>query len=129
LPASCTALGKAALAALPPAELEERLRGVEQLPTLTARSHRRVAALLADLDEVRLRGYAIDDEETSEGIVCLGIAIPPAPRGEARYAVSVTLLRARADAERRAVLVADLGRLARHLASPMATDWAAGGRP
>ena len=53
-----------------------RLRGVEQLPTLTARSHRHVAALLDELDDVRQRGYAVDDEETSEGIVCLGVAVP-----------------------------------------------------
>lgn len=129
LPASCTSLGKATLATLPPAELAERLRGVEQLPTLTARSHRRVAALLADLEEVRQRGYAVDDEETSEGIVCLGVAVPFGPRGDARYAVSVTLLRARADAERREELLADLRRLARHLASPMTGEWASGSRP
>ena len=38
-------------------------------------------------------------------------------------AVSVTLLRARADGDRREALVADLRRLARHLASPMAGEW------
>ena len=119
LPASCTALGKAALASLPPEELSLRLRGVEQLPVLTSRSHRQVAALLDDLDEVRGRGYAVDDEETSEGIVCLGVAVPRPSPAEAHYAVSVTLLKARADAERRAALVADLRRLARLLANPM----------
>ena len=119
LPASCTALGKAALASLSPDDLTQRLRGVEHLPTLTARSHRHVAALLDDLDEVRLRGYAIDDEETSEGIVCLGVAIPPEGPSEARYAVSATLLKARADADRRAAVVADLCRLARLLTNPM----------
>jgi DNA-binding IclR family transcriptional regulator len=119
LPASCTALGKAALASLPAEELALRLRGVEQLPTLTARSHRQVAALLDDLDEVRQRGYGVDDEETSEGILCLGVAVPRRSSAEAHYAVSVTLLKARADADRRAALVADLRRLARQLANPM----------
>jgi IclR family transcriptional regulator, blcABC operon repressor len=122
LPASCTALGKAVLASLPPDDLADRLRGIERLPTPTARSHHHVAALLDDLDEVRRRGYAIDDEEMSEGIVCLGIAVPRRGPNEPMYAVSVTLLKARADAERRAALVADLGRLARLLANPMRVE-------
>jgi DNA-binding IclR family transcriptional regulator len=122
LPASCTALGKAALASLPHEELASRLRGVEQLPTLTSRSHRQVASLLDDLDEVRQRGYAVDDEETSEGILCLGVAVPRRSTAETHYAVSVTLLKARADADRRAALVADLRRLARLLADPMAAQ-------
>jgi DNA-binding IclR family transcriptional regulator len=122
LPASCTALGKAALAALDPADLAERLRGVETLPTLTAKSHRRVADLLDDLDEVRRRGYAIDDEETAEGITCLGVAIPQRRPGDGSYALSVTLLKARADAARREALAADLQRFARLLSNPLLVD-------
>jgi IclR family transcriptional regulator, blcABC operon repressor len=119
LPASCTALGKAALASLDPADLAERLRGVETLPALTRNSHRRVADLLDDLDEVRRRGYAIDDEETAEGIVCLGVAITRRV-GDAPYAVSVTLLKARAEDARREAVLADLRRLARLLSHPLA---------
>jgi IclR family transcriptional regulator, blcABC operon repressor len=118
LPASCTALGKATLAALDPADLSERLRGVEALPTLTPNSHRRVAELLDDLDEVRRRGHAIDNEETAEGIICLGVAIPR-QSGADQYGVSVTLLKARADAARIEALAADLKRLARLLANPL----------
>jgi DNA-binding IclR family transcriptional regulator len=122
LPASCTALGKATLASLPPDELADRLRGVAQLPMLTTHSHRQVAELLDDLDEVRRRGYAIDDEETSEGIICFGVAVPRRNQRETQYAVSVTLLKARADAERRVALVADLRRLARLLANPLTVE-------
>ena len=118
LPASCTALGKATLAALDPTDLAERLRGMESLPTLTRNSHRRVADLLDDLDEVRRRGHAIDNEETSEGIICLGVAIPRRAGGDP-YGVSVTLLKARADPARVAALAADLKRLARLLANPL----------
>ena len=118
LPASCTALGKATLAALEPSDLAERLRGVEALPTLTRNSHRHVAQLLDDLDEVRRRGHAIDDEETAEGIICLGVAIPRRSGAE-QYGVSVTLLKARADAARIDALAADLKRLARLLANPL----------
>jgi IclR family transcriptional regulator, blcABC operon repressor len=118
LPASCTALGKATLAALEPADLAERLRGVEALPALTRNSHRRVADLLDDLDEARRRGYAIDNEETADGIICLGVAIPRRS-GADQYGVSVTLLKARADAARIDALAADLKRLARLLANPL----------
>jgi IclR family transcriptional regulator, blcABC operon repressor len=119
LPASCTATGKAALAALSPDELAERLRGVRWLPAMTARSHRTVQALLDDLDRVRERGFAVDDEETADGVVCFGVAIEGRRATETPYAASVTLLKARATDERRDLLVADLLRLAR-VVSPFA---------
>jgi DNA-binding IclR family transcriptional regulator len=118
LPASCTALGKAALASLDPAELAARLRGVRGLPALTPNSHRRVADLLADLEGVRRRGYAVDNEETAEGIVCFGVAIPRRA-GDVPHALSVTLLKARADDARRDALLVDLTRLARQLSHPL----------
>ncbi len=121
LPASCTALGKATLAALDPADLAYRLRGVESLPTLTRNSHRRVADLLDDLDEVRRRGHAVDNEETSEGIICIGVAIPRRS-GSDQYGVSVTLLKARADPARIEALAADLKRLARLLSNPLVAN-------
>jgi DNA-binding IclR family transcriptional regulator len=129
LPASCTALGKAALATLPDEELHDRLRSVHTLPTLTPRSHRHVDALLADLEGVRERGYAVDDEETSEGILCLGVAVPRRSPAEAQYAVSATLIKARVDQALTATLVADLRRLARLLANPMAQEVTVGGIP
>jgi len=122
LPASCTSIGKAALASLDPDEVSERLRGVESLPQLTGRSHRTVAALLDDIDEVRRRGYAIDDEETADGVICLGVAVPARRRGDGPYAASVTLLKVRADEPRRLALVADLRRLARLLGNPLVPD-------
>jgi DNA-binding IclR family transcriptional regulator len=122
LPASCTALGKAALATLAPDELEARLGSLRVLPTLTPRSHREVSALLEDLVRVRQRGYAVDDEETSEGILCLGVAVPRGGPGDAQYAVSATLLKARVDDALTSSIVADLHRLARFLANPMGRE-------
>lgn len=122
LPATCTALGKAALASLDRDDLAARLRGVAQLPQLTPRSHRTVAALLDDLDEVRRRGFAIDNEETAEGVMCFGVAIRGRAATGELYAVSATLLKARADAGRREAIVADLQRLARLLSNPLIID-------
>jgi DNA-binding IclR family transcriptional regulator len=119
LPATVTATGKAALASLDPRELERRLAGFDELPILTAHSHRSLDALRADLIEVRRRGYAIDDEETVEGVVCFGVMIPGRRRGEGPYAASITLLKVRATEERVPALVADLHLLADRLSDPL----------
>src|SRR5262245_52372017 len=119
LPATSTATGKAALASLDPRELERRLAGVTELPAATANAHRSVDALLVDLDGVRSRGYAIDDEETMVGVVCYGVAIPGRQPGEGPNAASITLLKVRATPERVPLLVADLHALADGLVDPL----------
>src|SRR6476620_3999808 len=119
LPASCTATGKAALASLDDAELARRFAGVTSLPTLSVRSHRTVDELMADLVEVRRRGYAIDDEETMEGVVCYGVMVRGRQPGEGPFAASITLLKVRATDERVPLLVADLRWLADQLADPL----------
>jgi IclR family transcriptional regulator, blcABC operon repressor len=118
LPASVTATGKAALAALDPAEVARRYAGKE-MPQLTRRSLRSVDALLADLEVVRSRGYAMDDEETVEGVVCFGVAIPGRSPGDGPYAASITLLKVRATFDRVPELIADLHRLAARLSDPL----------
>jgi DNA-binding IclR family transcriptional regulator len=118
LPASVTATGKAALATLDPDEVARRFAGTD-LPQLTRRSLRNVDALLADLKIVRDRGYAMDDEETVEGVVCFGVAIPGRGPGEGPYAASITLLKVRATFDRVPALIADLHRLAARLSDPL----------
>ena len=98
-PLHCTALGKAYLAALPPGELEARLAGLE-LTRFTDATITDPAALGAELERVRRRGWAVDDEEVEEGVYCLGAAV----RDHRRLAVAAISvagpayrLRARAD--------------------------------
>jgi DNA-binding IclR family transcriptional regulator len=122
LPASVTATGKAALALLERDEVARRFDGV-QLPTLTRRSLPNLEALFADLDVVRGRGYSMDDEETVEGVVCFGVAIPGREPGEGPYAASITLLKARATFDRVPALIADLHRLATRLSDPLRGEW------
>jgi IclR family transcriptional regulator, blcABC operon repressor len=119
LPATSTATGKAALAALTDPELERRLAGVTVLPAYTPNSHRNVRDVMRDLVEVRRRGYAVDDEETIEGVVCYGIAISGRQPGEGPHAASITLLKARATSKRVPALVADLRQLSEQLSDPL----------
>jgi DNA-binding IclR family transcriptional regulator len=119
LPATITATGKAALASLDDRDLDRRLATITTLPTPTPHSIGTMDGLRADLERVRERGHAIDDEETVEGVICLGAAIPARRPGEGPYAASITLLKARATDGRVTALVADLRQLARGLSDPM----------
>jgi DNA-binding IclR family transcriptional regulator len=102
LPASCTATGKALLAGMSPEELNRRLEGAD-LPRFTAKSIVDPDALIADLEVTRQRGWAVDDEELIDGVLCMSAAIPRG-RSTPMYAVSFTLLRAWATPERREAL-------------------------
>jgi DNA-binding IclR family transcriptional regulator len=119
LPATVTATGKAALASLDERELDRRLATVSALPRLTPKSIISIDALRADIARVRERGYALDDEETIEGVICLGTAIPARRPGEGPYGASITLLKARATVDRMAALVGDLHLLREQLSDPM----------
>jgi len=70
----CTSAGKALLTALP-AERARALAVEAGLPVRTSRTITDPDALLRDLEVSAARGYAIDDEEDSEGVFCVGAAI------------------------------------------------------
>jgi IclR family pca regulon transcriptional regulator len=74
LPAYCTAMGKALLAALPVSECDVLLRGAK-LTKQTPHSIVDRAALRRDLDEVRARGFAVSDNEMIVGLRAAGAAI------------------------------------------------------
>ena len=70
----CTGVGKALLAALPPARA--RALAVETgMPPRTERTITDPDALLRDLELSAVRGYTIDDEENVDGVFCVGAAI------------------------------------------------------
>jgi IclR family acetate operon transcriptional repressor len=66
----CTAIGKAILAHLDPAQ-RCRLLAETGLPARTPRTCTDPAALEAQLDHARADGYAIDDEENEETVRCI----------------------------------------------------------
>jgi DNA-binding IclR family transcriptional regulator len=118
-PATCTATGKAMLATLDPAVLHDRLQGISSLPALTAKSLTSLPALLAHLETVRARGWAIDDEETTMGITCFAVPVGP-PGTPARFAISVTLLTSRLEQElSRDDLLEELRIVAKGMTSPL----------
>jgi IclR family transcriptional regulator, blcABC operon repressor len=119
LPAFSTATGKVALASLDDAELSRRLAGLSTLPRPTRKAHGNVAELMADIAEIRRRGYAMDDEETVEGVVCYSVLVPGGQPGDPPCAASVTLLKVRATAERVLALIDDLRWLAAELSDPL----------
>jgi DNA-binding IclR family transcriptional regulator len=70
----CTGIGKAILAELPPASVD----AIVERTGLEARTPRTVTepeALRRQLDEVRSRGWAYDDEENEPGILCIAAAV------------------------------------------------------
>ena len=96
LPASCTATGKAMLATLDADDLHERLSQAGPLPQLTTKSVTSTKELEAELAKTKRRGYALDEEEVIEGVVCVSVAIPRHRRSDPLLAVSLTLLKPRA---------------------------------
>jgi DNA-binding IclR family transcriptional regulator len=73
-PAYCTAVGKAMLAELPEAEVNDIIRR-SGLKPVTANTITTPAALKAELRSVRSRGYAIDNEEKEPGLRCVSAAV------------------------------------------------------
>lgn len=74
LPVHCTGVGKALVAFLP----DEVLAGIvtrRGLPAFTAHTMTDLTALRSDLARVRRRGYAVDDEEIEEGLVCIAAPV------------------------------------------------------
>ncbi|MCX5192724.1 IclR family transcriptional regulator [Streptomyces sp. NBC_00249] len=88
MPLHSTAIGKAVLAQLPPGEVQE-LIAATGLPRRTPGTLTTPQALAAELEAVRARGFALDDEENEPTIRCLGAAVP-GPGGRPAGGVSVT---------------------------------------
>lgn len=118
-PAHCTATGKALLAQMDNAVVLDRLRHQRELVALTERSITDPAALIEDLERVRENGYAVDDEETSYGVICWAIAIPNMRPGGEAFAISVTILKAALSESRRPRLLDELRVVGKALENPM----------
>jgi DNA-binding IclR family transcriptional regulator len=113
LPAHATALGKALLADRPDAEVDALLTW--PLRNLTRHTITERGALHEELGRIRARGYAVDHEENTDGIVCFAVAVPL--RSPATDAISVSAPASRVDAAAAAAVPAALSRVAGRLRS------------
>ncbi|HEY2793589.1 MAG TPA: IclR family transcriptional regulator [Micromonosporaceae bacterium] len=98
--AHCTGVGKAILAQMPADDVRTLLERTG-MPALTPRTITDPGSLIAQLAEVRDRGYAVDDGEQEVGVRCVAMAVPEAP---GRVAISVSGPQARISYE-------DIGRI------------------
>lgn len=129
-PAICTATGKALLALLPAGEAEERF---EEKPSafvkLTKNSISTVKDLSQDLEQIRARGYATDDEEATLGVICFAKSIIGFRGDTSAVAVSATLIKQRLTSEFKQAILADLSALTKGLSNPLTSQRRVTGRP
>lgn len=74
LEAYCSGIGKVLLAHLP-AEEREAYLATGPFPALTGNTITDPASLRKELDDVRVQGFACDDEEIAEGLTCIAMPI------------------------------------------------------
>ncbi|NJA55642.1 IclR family transcriptional regulator [Streptomyces sp. NEAU-H3] len=73
-----TGVGKALLADSTPGEVRALLARTG-MPAATDRTLTTPESFLAALDEVRARGFAVDDNEQEIGVRCLAVSVPHSP--------------------------------------------------
>lgn len=122
LPAHCSASGKALLACLPDPELRALFPPRTKLAAVTPSSIRTLAALDAELAEIRARGYATTTEESEEGLGSIA-AVAQDGRGRAVVALSVSAPMFRLDARRTATHVELVLAAGRELSEVLAAEW------
>ena len=89
-PMYCTGVGKAILATLSAGEVEHVWKSSHHR-AYTPHTITRYPDLLAQLERIRARGWAVDDEENELGIRCVALALPGAG-GKADAAFSISSL-------------------------------------
>lgn len=83
-----TSVGKALLAAMPKSQADALIDRLP-LPGFTEHTRTTPNALSRDVDEIRSRGYAVDNEESEIGLRCVGVAARDRT-GAAAFALSVS---------------------------------------
>lgn len=73
-PIFCSSVGKSILAYLSEDKIDRILSSIEFIP-YTKKTKMKKDELIAELAEIRQQGYALDDEELSEGVRCIAAPI------------------------------------------------------
>ncbi|AIY00741.1 Transcriptional regulator, IclR family [Arthrobacter sp. PAMC 25486] len=119
MPVSLSAVGKALIARLHDHDLEQLFPDDAELPTLTPKSLRTGRELRAEVTGIRSQGYAFEDEESTLGVVSLGVAVPTHGSHGPSLGVSVTALKATFSDGQREAMVQELVGLSKMLGNPM----------
>lgn len=93
IPLHCSAVGKALLAYKSSEQLSSILKGYEYQKH-TEKTIRSEESFLLELERVKKRGYATDDQENEPGVFCIAAAVRD-HSGEVIAAVSISMLQAR----------------------------------
>lgn len=113
MPAHCTSTGKVMLAQLAETELSQ-LFPDEQLERVTPRSIGSRAELVAELSRIRERGYAINREESEEGVASVAVTIPTRAPG-LRLALNAAAPRNRLDRAEHSAVATALAKAAKEI--------------
>ncbi len=116
VPLHATGVGKALLAGLSPDRREALIDRID-LRAYTARTIIEKTALRRALEEVRERGYAVDDEEFDEGVRCVSAVV--GPPGDPLGAISISAPASRLTRQRCTELAPLVRRAANELAQTM----------
>lgn len=119
MPVTLCAVGKALVAKLHDHDLDELFPDAAALPIMTPRSLRTGRELKAQIADIRAQGYAFEDEESTLGVVSLGVAVPTRGAHGPSLGVSVTALKATFSAGQREAMVRELQDLTKMLGNPM----------
>lgn len=119
MPVSVCAVGKALVARLHDHDLEQLYPDALELPVMTPKSLKTGRALKDEIARIREQGYAFEDEESTLGVVCLGMAVPTRGAHGPSLGVSVTALKATFSDDQRDAMVGELRELVRVLGNPM----------
>jgi DNA-binding IclR family transcriptional regulator len=113
MPAHCTSTGKALLAQLSEPELRQLLPQ-QKLERITPHSIGRRTELEAELSRVRERGYAVNREESEEGVASVAVPIPTRAPG-LRLALNAAAPQNRLDSSRYPTVAAALIKAAKEI--------------
>lgn len=106
IPLHCTGMGKAILAFLDPSQIKEISERTELLP-YTKNTAVTVEELEKRLEEVREKGYSLDNEEFEDGLIAFGAPIFNAD-GAPIAAISISCPKVRFSGERHTALYSKL---------------------
>lgn len=116
-PMYCTGIGKAVLAHMSPADIQYILSR-QPLETLTEHTLTDSERILEELEQIRLRGYAVDEEEVELGLRCVAVPIYDCHRKPVA-AVSISSAAAYLDDEKILEAAAELKKTAKEISRKM----------